>query len=144
MRLEWLCDMDLAYRTEFTLVRPYGSEEGSGYGEGDGRVEGPRLSGSVRWVNHPHRRSDQTMLPDAHGVITTDEGHVVLFALAGRTGWVGDAGVQVLSVSFESDAEDHLWLNSTMHVLEGVIDPEALVMHARIYTLVHELSTDAL
>lgn len=141
MRLEWLCDMNLAYRTEFTLVRPYGGEEGSGYGEGDGRVEGPRLSGSVRWVNHPHRRSDETMLPDAHGIVTTDDGSVVLFSLTGRTGFVGDTGVQLLSVAFESDAEDHLWLNSAMHVLEGVIDSETLVMRAKIYTLVHELSS---
>lgn len=141
MRLDWLCDMDLAYRSEFTLVRPYGTEEGSGYGEGDGRVEGPRLSGSVRWVNHPHRRSDETMLPDAHGIITTEDGCVVLFSMAGRTSWVGDVGVQLLSVSFESEAENYVWLNSAMHVLEGVIDPEALVMRAKIYALVHELST---
>ncbi|MGH3139946.1 MAG: hypothetical protein ACRDQE_09445 [Gaiellales bacterium] len=140
MRLEWLCDMDLAYRTEFTLVRPYGSEEGSGYGEGDGRVEGPRLSGAVRWVNHPHRRSDQTMLPDAHGLITTDNGSAVLFSLAGRTNWVGDSGIQVLTVTFESEADGYRWLNSAMHVFEGVIDPDALVIRAKIYSLVHELT----
>ena len=79
MRLEHLCDLELAYRemptlgTDFVLVRPYGSEEGTGYGEGDGKVSGPQLSGTVRWVNHPHRRSDRVMLPDAHGVILTAE-----------------------------------------------------------------------
>ena len=61
MQLEYICDMELVYREEllyagkFLLVRPYGSEEGTGYGEGDGSVTGPRLQGSLRWVNHPHR-----------------------------------------------------------------------------------------
>ncbi len=143
MRLEWLCDLDLAYRGGFTLVRPYATEEGSGYGEGDGRVEGPRLSGAVRWVNHPHRRSDGTMLPDAHGVITTDDGAAVLVSLAGRTGWAGDTGIQLLTVTFETEAEDHLWLNSAMHLMEGVIDAETLVIHAKVYTVIHELGPGA-
>ena len=73
MQLEHICDMELVYREEplyhgkFLLIRPYDGEEGTGYGEGDGRVTGPKLQGSLRWVNHPHRRSDGTMLPDAHG-----------------------------------------------------------------------------
>ena len=99
MRLDWLRDMDLAFRGGFTLVRPYGGEEGAGYGEGRRAGDRPRLAGSIRWVNHPRRRSDGTMLPDVHGVITTDEGGSVLFAFAGRTGFVGDTGVQLLSVT---------------------------------------------
>lgn len=140
MRLDWLCDMDLAFRGGFTLVRPYGSEEGAGYGEGDGRATGPRLAGSIRWVNHPRRRSDGTMLPDVHGIITTDDGGSVIFAFAGRTGFVGDTGVQLLSVTFESDSAEHCWLNAAMGVLEGVIDAETLVMRAKVYTLVNELT----
>jgi hypothetical protein len=79
MRLEHVCDRELVYREEtvysgkFVLVRPYGGEEGTGYGEGDGTVTGPQLRGTVRWVNHPQRRNDGTMVPDAHGVIVTDD-----------------------------------------------------------------------
>ena len=80
------------------------------------------------------------MLPDVHGVITTDEGGSVLFAFAGRTGFVGDTGVQLLSVTFESDSAEHSWLNSAMGVLEGVIDADTLVMRAKVYTLVNELT----
>ena len=42
MQLEYICDMELVYREEslykdkFLLVRPYGGEEGMGYGEGGG------------------------------------------------------------------------------------------------------------
>src|SRR5574340_1008422 len=80
MQLVYLCDMELVYREEslygdtFILVRPYGSEEGTGYGEGDGIVKGSKLSGKVRWVNHPHRRSDVVMMPDINGSLQTDDG----------------------------------------------------------------------
>ena len=146
MRLEHLCDLELSYRsmstlgTEFVLVRPYGTEEGAGYGEGDGQVSGSRLNGIVRWVNHPHRRSDGVMLPEAHGVIQTDDEATLLFSLQGRTAFVGEQGQQLLLVLFETDAEQHLWLNNALCVLEGVI--EAGKMRARIYVCINELAID--
>jgi hypothetical protein len=36
----------------------------SGYVVGDGELTGPRLTGSVRWTNHPRRRADGTWLPE--------------------------------------------------------------------------------
>jgi hypothetical protein len=78
MRLDYLCDMDLTHRSQsfgkFVLVRPYGSEEGAGYGEGEGTVRGDRLQGTAIWANSSRRRSDGAMLPDVHGVIQTDDG----------------------------------------------------------------------
>ena len=143
MRLEHLCDLELSYRTitslgtDFVLVRPFGTEEGAGYGEGDGQVSGPQLNGIVRWVNHPHRRSDGVMLPDAHGVIRTDDKATLLFSFQGRTRFVGEQGQQLLHVLFETEAQQHLWLNTALCVLEGVI--EAGKMRARIYACVNEL-----
>jgi hypothetical protein len=142
VRLEHLADMELRYTTGFWLARPYGSEEGSGYGEGEGSVTG-RIEGSVRWVNHPHRRSDGTMLPDAHGVITTDAGAHIHFSLSGRTQFVGKTGIQLLTVLFETEDDDHRWLNTSLHVLEGVVDEKAMSMRARIFTCVHELAASA-
>lgn len=139
MQLEYICDMELVYRVEslyagkFLLVRPYGGEEGTGYGEGDGTVTGPRIQGRLRWVNHPHRRSDATMLPDARGVIATDDGAMILFALQGRTVFEQTQGKQLLSVFFEAEAESYRWLNATFCVLEGLIDGERLRMRARVY-----------
>jgi hypothetical protein len=78
MRLEHLCDMDLGYTTEFFLVQPYGGEEGTAYGEGNGTVTGEELSGHARWSNHPHRRSDGSMLPKTRGVIETPDGAQVI------------------------------------------------------------------
>ena len=43
MVLDHLGDMELTYRPEsfdkFVLIRPYGGEEGAGYGEGEGRLK---------------------------------------------------------------------------------------------------------
>jgi hypothetical protein len=146
MRLEQLCEMELTYREEkaygqkFVLMRPYGSEEGSGYGEGDGTVNGSRLKGTLRWVNHPHRRSDKVMLPNAHGIITTDDGALVMFALEGRTVFEGDKGNQLLVITFEAEDERYRWLNNTFCVFEGVIGAAALrVRSSRVYLCINEL-----
>lgn len=147
MRLEHLCDLELVYQQtellddKFVLVRPYGGQEGKGYGEGDGTVTGERLTGTLRWINHPHRRSDGTMLPDVHGVICTGDGALVMFSLTGRTVWTeAGPGRQVLTTLFESEDERYAWLNSTYCVLEGAIDPERLTMRARVYLCLNEIA----
>ena len=138
--------MQLTYRempnlgAKFVLVQPYGSEEGSGYGEGDVQVTGAHLSGSLRWVNHPHRRSDGSMLPDAHGVILTGGGATLLFSLQGRTMFVGDQGQQLLRLLFETQAERYRWLNSALCVLEGQIDAVRMGMQARVFVCLSDLS----
>jgi len=146
MQLEHICDMELVYQPEpltgdkFLFVRPYGGEEGAGYGEGDGTVTGSRLQGRMRWINHPHRRSDGTMLPDAHGIILTDDNAVVMFTLQGRTVFEQEQGKQLLSVIFEAEAEAYRWLNTTFCILEGLIDGERLQMRARVYACHSDLS----
>ena len=142
MRLEYICDLELAYREgptyegKFLLVRPYGGEEGTGYGEGDGTLAGPRLHGKAHWVNHPHRRSDVTRRP---WVILADDGAQILFTLQGRTFFEDDTGKQLLHTTFEAEDERYRWLNRSVCVLEGVIDAQTLSIRARIYACVHEL-----
>jgi hypothetical protein len=140
MQLEYLCDMELAYQRNLVLVRPYGSEEGSAYGEGDGTVTGPRLQGRVRWVNHPHRRSDGVMLPDTHGVIMTEDGAAILFTMQGRTVFAQGQGQQLLTLLFETDAEAYRWLNTSVCVLEGLVDGKMSIMRARIYACRNDLT----
>jgi hypothetical protein len=58
------------------------SEDGDwvAYVEGDGRLFGDRISGAVRWTNHPRRRADGTWLPSFEGVIKTeDEAEILLW-----------------------------------------------------------------
>jgi hypothetical protein len=96
-------------------------------------VTGPRIQGSLRWVNHPHRRSDGTLLRDAHRIIVTHDRVLILFTLQGRTVFEQRQGKQLLSVIFEAEAESYRWLNATFGVLEGLIDSARLQMRARIY-----------
>lgn len=137
--------MELVYQDipgiaeKFLLIRPYGGEEGRGYGQGDGTVTGPQLQGSVRWVNHPHRRSDGAMLPDVHGVIITSDGATIMFSMQGRTFFEASTGKQLLLTNFEAQDKQYQWLNGALCVLEGVIDAERLAMRARVYACKHEL-----
>lgn len=147
MRLEHLCDMDLIYQQtellddKFVLVRPYGGQEGCGYGEGNGNVTGDRLTGKLRWVNQPHRRSDSSMLPDVHGIIRTDDDALIMFSLNGRTVWTeAGPGRQLLAATFEAEDDRYAWLNGSYCVLEGAIDPERLAMRARVYLCINELT----
>ena len=147
MRLDHVCDLDLAYRSDdffpdgFVLIRPYGGEEGSAYGEGDGTATGERVRGTVRWSNHPHRRSDGIMLPDAHGVIRTEDGADVLFDLRGRSVPAGEGGRlgQNLLATFEAEDAAYSWLNNALCVAEGVIDVQTLRMHIKVYSCTNEL-----
>lgn len=143
MRLEHVCDMQSSYQGGFSLVKPYGGEEGSGYGQGDGRAIGPNLSGTVQWANHPRRRSDGRMLPDASGLLTTEDGAKVTFLLQGRTVFGMNAkgertGGQNLVMWFEAEDERCRWLNDTMCVVEGVIAGLGNIRF-RVYACVNEL-----
>src|SRR4051794_5256231 len=137
MRLEFLCDLQLTYREEpfyggiLAMVKPYGGEEGSGYGEGEAVLTGEKLSGKMRWVNHPHRRSDAVMLPDLHGIIATDDGAFVLISLQGRTVFQDGMGMQLLTVTLESQDERYRWVNNAHCVLEGIIVGTRGTMRAR-------------
>ncbi len=145
MQLEFICDMDMVYTEEpltgekFLLVRPYGGEEGTGFGEGTGTVSGPRINGRMHWVNHPHRRNDGSMLPDAHGIILTNDNAVILVHFQGRTVFEQERGKQLLSVNFEAEAEPYRWLNETFCVFEGLIDAERLQMRAKVYACISDL-----
>ena len=126
------------------MARPYGNEAGIGWGVGEGTVSGERLTGDAKWSNHPRRRGDGAMLPNARGVITTPDGAEVLFDLQGRTVWLerdgGRVGRQLLMALFESEDERYSWLNNTVCMAEGVIDPETLVLHLEIHRCESELA----
>ena len=132
MRLDHVCDLDLGYRSDhffpqgFVLVTPYEGGEGTGYGEGDGTATGERVRGTVRWSNHPHARSDGTMLPDAHGVIRTEDGADITFELRGRSvlSEDGNRRGQNLAAVFEAQDEDEVrtrladdpWVNGVLSI----------------------------
>jgi hypothetical protein len=123
MRLSHLCTLHLRYVDDFHLVQPYGNESGAGWGIGEGTVSGDRLSGSMRWSNHPGRRGDGTMLPAVRGFIRTPDEAEVMIEMFGRTTFDGSGtGHQMLFTLFESAAPSYTWLNDVICVAEGRID----------------------
>lgn len=143
MRIDPLCRMELAYTSDFHLARPYGNEAGVGWGIGDGVVTGERLGGTVQWSNQPSRRGDGVMLPNARGVIATHDGAEVIFDLTGRTVFVErdgqELGRQLLTLMFESEHPRYAWLNNTVCVGDGVIDPVALTVQLEVFVLTSEV-----
>ena len=83
------------------------------------------------------------MQPATRGVITSD-GVAVMFDFTGRTLFVdrdGEvAGRQLLMTLFESDHDLYRWLNDTVCMTEGAIDPVRKVMRAKVYLCVPELT----
>ncbi len=144
MRIELLGDLELRYRDtsfgeKFILVRPYGGEDGVGYGEGDGTIKGERISGNIRWVSHPSHRNDGSVLPRFDGVIKTNDGAIILFNFQGKTVWVNGMGRQLLSAVFETQDSRYRWLNESFCVLEGAVDSPGLRIKLHIYNCVNEM-----
>ena len=145
MRLEPLCTFEWRYDADgrvaggFTLVKPFGGEDGAGYGEGSGTVRGERLAGTCVWSNHPRRRGDGRMLPDAHGLIVTGDGAQVLFDLRGVTVFNEGRGGQSLLGMFTAEDERYAWLNDVVCVAEGVIVPAQNTIEIHVYAAVNEL-----
>jgi uncharacterized protein DUF3237 len=143
MRLDLLCEMTLEYRHEelvggqYVQLKPYGTAEALAYGEGDGTVEGTRLAGRIRWVNHPRQRSDEVVHPDIHGMIRTEDDAVVLFSLQGQTVFQDRKGMQLLTAQFAAEDERYKWLNNALCVLEGVVQNRQ--MRGVVYQCINEL-----
>ena len=80
------------------------------------------------------------MLPDAHGLIVTDDGAHVLFELTGITVFDDEGrGGQNLIGTFTAEDERYAWLNDLVCVAEGVIVPARNTIDIRVYAAVNEL-----
>ena len=150
MRLEHLFDGELVYADRGHWVQPYREDEWLGWAEGTGTLTGSRLSGTMRWLNHPRQRPDQTWLPDYHCLIATDNGAEVFVRLRGLNVFDEDEheyrGVVVMSAEFAAHAEEYRWLNRTLAVVEALAsapaamdDPTTERWRLRGYVCVPEL-----
>jgi hypothetical protein len=143
MRLEPLFEMELDYEGGFFVIAPYGGGEGAGYGDGKGRVSGEQVNGSIRWSNHPRRREDGVLVPDAHGVIETDDGARIVFHLGGYSlvleGEPARRGI-VSPATFATDDERYRWLNDVIAIGEGSIDFTTLRLRMSYHRCVADFS----
>jgi len=137
---EWSYDADGRVSGGYVLLRPFGGDDGAGYGEGSGTVTGNRLAGTCVWSNQPRRRGDGRMLPDVRGLIVTDDGAEVLFTLTGVTVFTDDGrGGQNLVGTFTAEGEHYAWVNDLVCVAEGVIVPAANTILIHVYAAINEL-----
>lgn len=142
MRLERLCRVDAKYAPGAAWVRPFGGQEGAGFGQGGGQVTGPHLAGALVWANHPRRREDGVWCPDARGAIATSDGARVLITLQGYSLAVDTPNVRralLVAVKFASQHERYRWLNSALGIGEGEIDEETEAWWVDIYAAVNEV-----
>ena len=142
MRLDKLCSLEFSY-LDAHFPKPYGDQSGPGWGIGEGTVSGARLSGTIKWSNHPSLRCDGVALPDLRGVISTADGAKVLVTFTGRTVFVPrgneTVGRQLLMALFESDDAQYAWLNSEVCIAEGIHDPQNPPSRTEIYLCTNDL-----
>jgi hypothetical protein len=125
--------------------RPYGraadqSEEGLGYGRGEGEVTG-EIEGTLVWSNYPRRREDGVWTPNLRGVITTRDGEETLVAIHGQSVEEDAPGHQraiLARVELTTEEESYQWLNTCFLVGEGDIDEEREVWSLLSYVCVNE------
>jgi hypothetical protein len=107
--------------------RPYGGEEGLGFGQGDGSVSGD-LEGALVWANYPRRREDGVWTPNLRGTISTRAGDEILVSVYGQSvdeRWPGHRRAILARVELTTEAERWRWLNTCFLVGEGEIDEDS-------------------
>jgi len=119
--------------------RPYGGEEGAGFGTGDGEMSGT-LEGSAVWSNRPRRREDGVWTPNLHGVVKTVADEEVLVSIHGQSVLeVGSNRRAILArVELTTEAETWQWLNTCFFVGEGEINEDHEEWWLTIYLCVNE------
>lgn len=121
MKLSKLGDLRLTY-TELESL-----DHGSGgqlYGRMEGRLEGERLSGSLRLTNLAARRADDVNLPTLRGVLRTDDVAAVWVEMDGLATLrpSDQARVFVTTMRFRAGDARYRWLDTVFCLVEGVLD----------------------
>jgi hypothetical protein len=144
MRLESFCRISMRYQ-EASWHRPYGGDEGLGFGRGEGTVSG-ELEGTVAWANYPRRREDGVWTPNLRGVISTRGGEEVLLSIHGQSveeDAPGSRRAILGRIELTTDAEPYRWLNTCFLVGEGEIDEERENWSLDVYVCVNEVAQGA-
>ncbi|HJQ51602.1 MAG TPA: hypothetical protein VJ838_13900 [Gaiellaceae bacterium] len=148
MKLIPLFEGELRFDETTEVGFPTYGEDGDwlAYVEGDGAVSGQRITGDLRWTNHPRRRADGTWLPAFDGVIRTEDSAEILFSFGGYNQGVTDpfeyehrGALAALTLASANPA--YRWVNPVFAVLEADLRPSADPEHWRLraYECVNEI-----
>jgi hypothetical protein len=122
--------------------RPYGGEEGLGFGQGDGEVSGD-LDGTVAWANYPRRREDGVWTPNLRGTIATRGGDEILLSIHGQSveeSAPGSRRAILARVELTTEVDRWRWLNTCFLVGEGEIDEERENWWLDVFVCVNEVA----
>ena len=114
MRLEPLYRISFAYPEHYFSRGP----DTLGLFLAEGRVEGA-VNGRFRGLNHARLRSDDTYVPDFHGVIETDDGALLAFHLTGLARKVGYGREVTGTIVHSTGSARYARLNDAVCVLAG-------------------------
>lgn len=121
--------VDYLFRMDLELgekqVMPRGPQGTRVYAQvAGGRVEGPRLSGTVApgadWVTV---RADGSAQLDVRLVVTADDGSVIFMQYQGL---LGADGIPRTAPLFQAAAEQHQWLNHVQGIGIGTSRPDGV------------------
>jgi len=129
MDVEKLGRLDLRYTSLESIDLEPG---GQIYGTMEGRLDGPRLSGSVHLTNLAARRPDNVNLPTLRGLLRTDDGAVVWVEMDGIATLRSSDNARVFVTTFRCRSGDgrYAWVNTLFGVVDGVLTSVAVGGHA--------------
>jgi hypothetical protein len=132
--LNLIGDLELTYRTLQSLDYGVG---GQLYGTMDGTLRGDRVGGALELTNLAQRRPDDANLPTLRGLLRTDDGADIWVELDGiATLRPSDrARVFVTAARFRTGDARYGWMNTTVGLVEGVLDTVGIggVARARLW-----------
>ncbi len=138
MELRHLYDTNEEYVGDPVFFRPYGDVEGTGFGQGEGTVTGDRLTGTLRWTNHPRLREDDVWCPNLTGRITADDEADILYRMQGYSVVRDDGEGRDITANcrFTTGDATYAWLNTVVGVVEGRITADARRIQMSVYECV--------
>jgi hypothetical protein len=139
MRLEPIGKLRMQYGRS-SWHRPYGGDEGLGYGDGDGEITG-EIEGQLIWANFPRRREDGVWTPNIRGRIRTPGGQEILISVHGQSVLEKAEGTRraiLARVELTSETDEYRWVNTCFIVAEGEIDEEKDHAWLTLYLCVNE------
>ena len=163
MSLEHLFDAELAYLTDMGQVVPAEGREGKLLGSGDGRAEGARIRGGVRFSFYEEgcpldpgfldapadatlAEGDYLCRTNPGGVIETDDGAIIQFDAKGfalRLEAQAPVWKVTSAIRFVTDDPAYRWLNDLLGLYEGEFNERTGQARWRVVAAPAELAPSA-